>query len=105
KPRRILTEDQLQNFGAPVGPQALPGAYTVKLIIGDKTQEKKVEVKVDPTVKVTPADLQLQFDLAMKLRDMQSAVNDGLKTLDSIKSQLEQIEKVVKEQMPDAPAE
>jgi hypothetical protein len=105
KPRRPPTEEQMQFFGGAVGPQVLPGTYTVRLTLGDKSQEKKVEVKVDPTVNVTPADLQAQFDMAMKLRDMQSSVNEGLKTLDSIKSQLEQIEKLVKEQMPDAPAE
>jgi photosystem II stability/assembly factor-like uncharacterized protein len=105
KLRRPPTEEQLQNFGTPRGPQVMPGIYTVKLIIGDKSQEKKVEVRVDPTVKVTTEDLQVQYDLAVKLRDLQSGVNDSLRALDGIKAQIEQIEKTVKEQMTNAPEE
>jgi photosystem II stability/assembly factor-like uncharacterized protein len=105
KLRRQPTEEQLQNFGNPVGPQVMPGTYTVKLIIGDKSQEKKVEVRVDPTVKVFTEDLQVQYEMAVKLRDLQSGVNDSLRALDGIKSQIEQIEKTVKEQMSNAPEE
>lgn len=105
KQRRPPTEEQLQNFGSPRGPQVMPGTYTVKLVIGDKSQEKKVEVRVDPTVKVTTEELQLQYDLSMKLRDLQSGVNDSLRALDGIKSQIEQIEKTIKEQMSNPPEE
>jgi hypothetical protein len=41
----------------------------------------------------------------LKLRDMQSAGNDSLRALDSIKQQIEQIEKTVKDRMTDAPQE
>jgi photosystem II stability/assembly factor-like uncharacterized protein len=105
KVRRPPTEEQLQNFGTPPGPPVMPGTYTVKLMVGDKTQEKKVEVRIDPTVRVTTEDLQAQYDLAMKLRDLQSGVNDSLRALDGIKSQIEQIEKTVKEQMSSPPEE
>jgi photosystem II stability/assembly factor-like uncharacterized protein len=105
KPRRQLTPEQQQQFGGGGGPQVLPGTYTVKLTVSGKTQEKKVEVRIDPTVNVTTADLQLQHELSLKLRDLVSTMNEGLQTLDSLKSQIEQIEKTVKERMPDAPAD
>ncbi|MCI0491243.1 MAG: hypothetical protein L0229_32025 [Blastocatellia bacterium] len=102
KQRRPPSGDQPSFFGGPRGPQALPGTYTVRLMVGDKTLEKRVEVRMDPTVKIAESDLRAQFDHAMKLRDMQSSINEGLRALDSINGQLEQIEKTVKDRMPDA---
>ena len=96
--RRPPMPEQMQFAGTPRGPEALPGTYTIKLFVGDKVvQERKVEVRVDPTVSVTTADLQAQNDLALHLRDMLSSLNDSLRLLDSAKQQAEQIEKVAKE--------
>ncbi len=110
KIRRQPTPEQLEQFaafgaGGPRGPAVMPGAYTVKLIIGDKSHEKKVNVSVDPTVQASPADLQTQFDYSMKVQGMMSANNTALRSLDGIKEQLQQIEKTIKDQMPDAPKE
>jgi photosystem II stability/assembly factor-like uncharacterized protein len=106
KTRRQPTPEQeaeARSFGRETrGPAVIPGTYTVKLIINDKSQEKKVNVGVDPSVQVTAADLQTQFDYSMKLREMISATNTALRSLDGIKEQLRQIEKTVKEKMPDA---
>ncbi|MDZ7292678.1 MAG: hypothetical protein ONB44_17765 [candidate division KSB1 bacterium] len=106
--RRPPTEEEREAatfFGGPRGPQALPGIYTVKLIVGDKVMEKPVEVRFDPTLEVPIADLEAQHAMTLKLRDMQSAVNDALKYLDETKEQLQQLEKRVKSSMPEAPEE
>ncbi len=104
--RRPPTPEQLENFGPPRGPQVVPGIYTVKFFVGDKMQgESKVEVRLDPTVQITTADLQTQFDLAMKLRDLVSVMNDGLRQLDSVKQQTDQIEAVAKDRLPEVPAD
>jgi hypothetical protein len=106
RPRRPPTTEQLEFQGPPRGPQALPGIYTVKLFVGDKMMsENKVEVKIDPTVQISPADLQTQFDLALKLRDMLSVMNDGLRQLDSLKLQSDQIEQLGKERLTEVPAD
>ena len=103
--RRPPTPEQIQ-LGNARGPQAMPGVYTVKLFVGDKLQQQKtVEVRIDPTVSVTNADLQSQLDLSMRLRDMLSTLNDGLRTLDSAKQQAEQIEKVAKDRLTEVPAD
>jgi hypothetical protein len=81
----------------------LPGTYTAKLTLGDKTYEKRFEVRLDPTVNVPAADLQTQLDMLMKLRDMQSTTNTALRTLDSLKGQLEFVERTVKERLTDVP--
>lgn len=104
--RRPPTPQQLEFAGPPRGPQVIPGTYTIKLFVGDKMHgESKVEVRVDPTVKVTTADLQTQYDLGMKLRDLNSVMNDGLRQLDSIKQQTDQIELVAKDRLTEVPAD
>jgi photosystem II stability/assembly factor-like uncharacterized protein len=101
--RRPPTDEEVGFFGGPRGPQVLPGIYTVKLTAGNRTVEKRVEVRLDPNVPAAPEDLRAQRDLGLKLRDMQSAINDSLRTFDSIKSQLENIERTMKDRLPDAP--
>ena len=104
--RRPPTPEQLEFQGPPAGPQVLPGTYTVKLFVGGKIQaENKVEVRVDPTVQVSNSDLQAQFDLAMKLRDLLSVTNDGLHQLDSLKLQTDQIEQIAKDRLTEVPAD
>ncbi len=84
----------------------MPGTYTVRLTVGDKKIEKPVQVRLDPTIPTVPqADLQMLHDLTLKLRDMQSATNGALRTLDSLKDQLQNAEKVIKDRFPDAPKE
>lgn len=109
KMRRPPTPEQLEQMQmmgfTQRGTLVQPGTYTVRLVVGDKSQEKKIVVKVDPTVPVTAAALQEQFDYSMKLQETISSVNTTLRSLDGIKEQLQQIEKTVKEKMPDAPKE
>ncbi len=104
--RRPPTPEQMEFGFSPRGPQVLPGTYTVKLFVGDKQiGERRIEVRVDPTVQVTNADLQTQLEMAMKLRDLVSVMNDGLRQLDSVKTQTEQIEAVAKDRLTEVPAE
>jgi photosystem II stability/assembly factor-like uncharacterized protein len=76
-------------FGGVAAPRALPGTFTVRLTVGDQRLEKPLEVRLDPTVQVARADLEAQFELAVRLRDMQSLVNDTLRALDGRKEELE----------------
>ncbi|MDQ6653661.1 MAG: hypothetical protein M3Y84_13080, partial [Acidobacteriota bacterium] len=94
--RRPPTEEETAFAGPPRGPQVLPGSYTVKLMVGDKTYEEPVEVRLDPTINVSLADLQVQLDLQVKLRDMQSAANSALRFLDSIEEQLKHTQTTAK---------
>ena len=74
----------------------MPGNYLVKLTVGDKTYEQPIEVRLDPTLTVTAADLQAQLDLQMKLQEMQSAANTALRFLDSIEDQLKHTQTTAK---------
>ncbi|HEX7177872.1 MAG TPA: hypothetical protein VF240_21615, partial [Pyrinomonadaceae bacterium] len=103
--RRPPTDEETQFTGGPRGPQVLPGMYTAKLVVGDKSYTKPVEVRLDPTISVLPADLKTQSDMTLRLRDMQSATNAALRTLDSLKSQIEFVERTVKDRLTEVPKE
>jgi photosystem II stability/assembly factor-like uncharacterized protein len=94
--RRPPTEEETAFGGPPRGPQVLPGNYTVRVTVGDKILVQPIQVRLDPTLTVAPADLQAQLDLQMKLRDMQSAANNALRFLDSIEDQLKHSQTVAK---------
>lgn len=94
--RRPPTEEETAFGGPPRGPQVLPGSYLVKLTVDNKIFVQPVEVRLDPTLTVSPADLQAQLDLQMKLRDMQSAANNALRFLDSIEDQLKHTQTTAK---------
>ncbi len=97
--RRPPTDEETQFTGGPRGPQVLPGTYTVRLMVGDKAYERKVEVRLDPTVSVQASDLKETLDMSLRLRDMQTATNNALRTLDSLKSQIEFVERTVKDRL------
>jgi len=84
------------------GPLVLPGKYTVRLTAGGKTLTKELEVKLDPTIPVSSDALHTQLDVNLKLRDMQSSVNDALRGIDSYKSQIETAQKSVSALDPQA---
>ena len=54
---------------SPEGPLALPGVYTLKLVVDGKTYTQKLTVKNDPRSRATAADLRAQHELQMKLCD------------------------------------
>ena len=57
------------------GPLAVPGTYTVKMIVGDWSQTKQFELLIDPRVRedgVTQADLEEQLALCLKVQELQS---------------------------------
>jgi photosystem II stability/assembly factor-like uncharacterized protein len=58
------------------GATVLPGAYTVRLTTQQKTLSAPVQVKIEPTVTTSEADLEKQFDLAVKISDRVSQAHE-----------------------------
>jgi photosystem II stability/assembly factor-like uncharacterized protein len=87
------------------GPQAVPGEYTVKLVVGDKTQSKKLQVALDPALEVTEAEIKAQFDASMQLRDMLSSLNLALRALDGIELQIKNLKTTIKREKSETPQE
>ena len=68
--------------GAPRGAQVLPGVYTVKLVAGTSSVEKKVTVDIDPELKSSSADLQAQWTALEKISGMIRQTGDMLRESD-----------------------
>jgi photosystem II stability/assembly factor-like uncharacterized protein len=74
------------------GPRVLPGTYQVRLTLEGHSYTAPVEVKLDPRLKATRADLEKQLDLALKIRDRLSADHDAVNQIRSVRTQLVSLE-------------
>ena len=70
------------------GPVAVPGHYQVRLTAGDQTQTAGFDLKLDPRVNVSQADLEQQFNLLLATRDELSRVYDTVNQIQDVRSQL-----------------
>jgi photosystem II stability/assembly factor-like uncharacterized protein len=78
----------------PRGPLVLPGTYQVKLTAGSFTQTVPLEVRMDPRLKnVTLADLQQEFDLAMKIRDRNQELHTAVNQIRQLRGELHTLKK------------
>ncbi len=82
-PGSPVSPDQL------AGPVAVPGRYQVKLAVGGQTLTQPLEIVRDPRVSGSPSDLQAQFDLLLKVRDMLSETHDAVNRLRDLREQVE----------------
>ena len=76
------------------GPLAPLGNYQVKIRIGAVQKTETFEIRIDPNLEeITSADLQLQFDLAMQIRNQTSLANEAVIQIRFLRNQLEALMK------------
>ena len=75
------------------GPLALPGNYQVRLTADGKTLTAPFEVKIDPRVTASQADLEKQFKLEMDLREELNRVYDAVNQIQDVREQLQGLKK------------
>jgi len=80
-------EDVGARFAA-AGPYVLPGEYTATLRAAGRTLTGKIQVRADPRVQVTVAELKAQHDAALALRDLVSRANTMIDQTDGVARQL-----------------
>lgn len=73
---------------ASTGPWAVPGQYQVRVTADGETQTQPFELKMDPRVNVSMADLQKQFDLAMKVREKTSQADEAVITIRKLRDEV-----------------
>lgn len=72
------------------GPWAPPARYLARLVVDSKEQTQGFNVEKDPRLTdVTDADLKAQFDLAVQIRDSESAANEGVILIRKLRAQVE----------------
>ena len=77
------------------GPYALPGMYQVRLTAGGKSQTVPLELKVDPRVQTSAADLQKQFDLEMKIVNQLSDLHRTVEEIRNVRTQFRTLQERV----------
>ncbi len=70
------------------GPMALPGHYQVRLTAGGKTATAPLDLKPDPRIHTSLADLKKQFDLLRKVQDQLKRVYTTVNEIADVRAQL-----------------
>ncbi|MFZ0639544.1 MAG: hypothetical protein WAN33_06445 [Candidatus Acidiferrales bacterium] len=75
--------------GGARGPVADPGAYTVKVALGDNSQTQTVQLQEDPRVQISEPDRAARHDAIMQLYALYKTGNDGQRLISGLKKSLD----------------
>jgi photosystem II stability/assembly factor-like uncharacterized protein len=75
------------------GALAVPGAYQVRLTADGQSQTAPIEVKIDPRVQVSQADLEQQFNLQMQIREQLNRVYAAVNQMEDVRTQTEALKR------------
>jgi photosystem II stability/assembly factor-like uncharacterized protein len=81
--------------GSGEGPVAVPGKYEARLIVAGKDYTAPFEVKEDPRVPVTQADLEKQLELGLKIRDRLSEAHEAVNEMKEVQADIAGLKKRV----------
>jgi hypothetical protein len=84
-----LTGFQSSDYSQPAAPVATPGRYVVRLSVDGRSYERPFEIRKDPRVGASDADLKAQFELMVDIRDRYSEVVDALINVRELRDQVE----------------
>jgi len=78
------------------GPRAAPGAFQVRLTVNGKALTEPLEVRQDPRLSVTPADLEAQQALSLQIRDKAGGKEGRIKdAAEALKKKLTAVEEAL----------
>jgi photosystem II stability/assembly factor-like uncharacterized protein len=75
------------------GPLAVPGNYQVRLTVNGKSATAPFEVKIDPRVTTSQADLEKQFKLELDVREQLNRVYEAVNQIQDVREQLDGLKK------------
>ncbi len=70
-------------------PRAVPGTYSVQLVVEDEVLTSEFEVIADPRLPVTTEDLVAQRDLLLAIRERLNDVHEMVEQIRSVKEQVQ----------------
>jgi photosystem II stability/assembly factor-like uncharacterized protein len=76
----------------PKGPMALPGAYQVRLTVAGQSQTAPLELRPDPRIAISAADLEKQFDLERQIARRLTALHNAVNGIRGLRAQLNGLE-------------
>ena len=90
-------------WGDKSGPLVAPGTYRVKLTVGDRSAEDRVEVLPNPDAGASAEDLRKQYEFLEAVRDSLSETHASVIRIRSVKSQIAEVLAHAKEIGKDEP--
>jgi photosystem II stability/assembly factor-like uncharacterized protein len=72
-----------------VGPQVVPGTYHVRLTVDGQAFDRTLEVRLDPRVPASQADLEEQLQLLLRIRDKLDETNAAIARIRQLRAQAE----------------
>ncbi|MEZ4422116.1 MAG: glycosyl hydrolase [Gemmatimonadota bacterium] len=63
--------------GPPQGPRVLPGTYTARLTVGERTSEQRFDVRLDPHVQVARADLEARQEALLQVHALAGPIYEA----------------------------
>ena len=72
-----------------VAPLAIPGAYQVRLSVGEQQLEKSFELVKDPNLPITQEEYREQFDFLLEVREKLSRTHDAVNEIRNIRKQMD----------------
>ena len=88
-----LLPGSIWDMGAPHGAMAMPGKYQARLTVAGKSYTAPVEVKLDPRITTTRADLEKQYELVGKIDALLGQEHDAVIKMRNLRAQLESLRK------------
>jgi hypothetical protein len=74
--------------GNTLGPRAAPGTYQARLTVNGKALTQPVELRKDPRLAATQADLDAQQALSLQIRDKLTETHDAIARIRSVREQV-----------------
>jgi len=76
----------------PKGPMALPGTYQVRLTVAGQSQTSPLELRKDPRIDASQADLEKQFDLERQIARRLTALHNAVNGIRELRGQIDGLE-------------
>ena len=87
-----LAAFQSVDASRPAQPVATPGRYFVRLTVDGRAHQQPFEIRLDPRVNASDADLRAQFDLMVELSDRLSQVVDTVIRIREVRAEVSETE-------------
>ncbi len=83
---------------APLGPQALPGTYRVRLIVGEFQMEQPLTLRVEPALEPYLTNMKAGYQFALETLEMITQLNRAMRVLNGVEEQLNNLRQTARTQ-------
>ena len=90
--------------GPPLGPEVLPGTYTVTVTLGDESSQGTVQVHADPRKEIPMAEMRQKEEALLRMEALSAEVNEAINMFGMIENDVDAVLKRLDELSDDEKA-